>query len=170
MVKQSSRSNYLGMIGVFGACISGTQMMILEREKIFLEVSWTYDLVLYLVGFVTCLVLMYINTSSFLKKSDAALFNLSLLTSDVYAVVFSFLVYHTLVHWLYYIAFVLSIWGTYLYHFGGSSANSSAESRLHVLPSTLDGCSLCSFCNQKNAYNENQDEEYVDIKQNIRHS
>lgn len=41
-------------------------------------------------GFVACMVLVYGATSEFLVIADAAMFNLSLLTSDLYAVIFAY--------------------------------------------------------------------------------
>jgi solute carrier family 35 protein F1/2 len=60
--------------------------------------------------------LIYTNASLFLQDLDSTLFNLSLLTSDVYAVLFAFFVYHTIVHWLYFIAFPLVVLGLIIYH------------------------------------------------------
>jgi hypothetical protein len=74
---------------------------------------------LYTTGFVLCLFLMYRNTSAFLTTSDAALFNLSLLTSDVYAVIFSYFVFGYTVSWLYFVALVLAVTGVLLYHTAG---------------------------------------------------
>ena len=54
--------------------------------------------------------------SWFLVSADAALFNLSLLTSDVYAVVFSYFLDGRLVSWMYFLAFAFTLCGLYLYH------------------------------------------------------
>ncbi len=70
----------------------------------------------YIIGFVLVQTGFYLNVSRLLRGSDAALFNLSLLTSDVYAVIFSFLFTGSLVHWLYFIAFFFVAIGIYVYH------------------------------------------------------
>jgi hypothetical protein len=59
---------------------------------------------------------MYTNTTSFLQKGDAILFNLGLLTSDVYAVIFTYFFKGYLVSWLYFLAFALVIVGLVIYH------------------------------------------------------
>jgi solute carrier family 35 protein F1/2 len=133
MVKSSSRHVYLGVLGSFGSIIALFQMAIFESSSILFHTTWSYDIILFLIGFVLSLFFMYSNTSVFLKQSDAALFNLSLLTSDVYAVLFSYLVYNTMVHWLYYIAFTLTLIGTYMYHFAGNTSSIQEYSSLPSL-------------------------------------
>lgn len=59
---------------------------------------------------------LYTWTSFFLKGGDAAMFNISLLTSDVYAIVFSVFVEHATPNWLYFAAFVVIFLGIVLYH------------------------------------------------------
>lgn len=60
---------------------------------------------------------MYSWTSLFLQAGDAAMFNLSLLTSDVYALLFAFLVEHVTPDSLYFVAFAVIFCGLVLYHF-----------------------------------------------------
>lgn len=119
MVKTKDRIEYLGMLGLFGTLISAVQTSIFERDKILHDVEWSARTASFSAGFVLCLFLMYRNTSSFLKTSDAALFNLSLLTSDVYAVIFSFFVFGYTVSWLYFVALFLAVTGVLLYHTAG---------------------------------------------------
>ena len=119
MVKTKDRIEYLGMLGLFGTLISVVQTSIFERNKLLHDVEWEVSTICFIGGFVMCLFLMYRNTSAFLKTSDAALFNLSLLTSDVYAVIFSFVVFDYLVSWLYFVALALSVSGVLLYYTAG---------------------------------------------------
>ena len=118
MVKTKDRVEYLGMLGLFGTLFSAIQTPIFEWDKLH-SVEWNTTIILFNCGFVLCLFLMYCNTSLFLRCSDAALFNLSLLTSDVYAVVFSYFVFGYTVSWLYFIALVLAVTGVLLYHTAG---------------------------------------------------
>jgi solute carrier family 35 protein F1/2 len=119
MVKTKDRVEYLGMLGFFGTVISIIQTSIFERKKLLYDIEWNTVTILYTTGFVLCLFLMYRNTSAFLTTSDAALFNLSLLTSDVYAVIFSYFVFGYTVSWLYFVALVLAVTGVLLYHTAG---------------------------------------------------
>jgi solute carrier family 35, member F1/2 len=115
MVKFHNREQYLGLLGSFGALIALVQCLSTELTKIE-RTEFSSEVILYIVGFVTCLFLMYINTSAFLQQGDAILFNLSLLTSDVYAVIFSYFITGHLVPWMYFFAFFLVAVGLYTYH------------------------------------------------------
>ena len=59
---------------------------------------------------------MYQLTSVFLKVADAAVFNMSLLTSDVWAVVASYAIFQARVSYLYFIAFAIIAGGLVLYN------------------------------------------------------
>lgn len=115
MVKGRQRTEYLSLIGGFGACIGAAQTVLWERHDL-AGLHWTPPIALCSAGFVGCLFLIYCNASEFLKVGDAPLFNLSLLTSDVYAVAFAYLAFGQQVHWLYYVAFVVTAAGICMYH------------------------------------------------------
>ena len=115
LVKDYSRDHYLGYLGLFGTIIAFIQFMIVEYG-VLNDATFSWVVILYMAGFTSCMFLIYTNASLFLQDLDSTLFNLSLLTSDVYAVLFSFLVYHSIVHWLYFIAFPLVVIGLLLYH------------------------------------------------------
>ena len=85
LVKDGDNYEYLGLLGVFGAGITLVQGLVLDLLS-FLQCTWTWPTVLYLLGFSGMLVVMYTRTSIFLRDNDAFVFNLSLLTSGVYAV------------------------------------------------------------------------------------
>jgi solute carrier family 35, member F1/2 len=115
LVKSQNREEYLAWLGIFGSIVALIQCMAVDLPGIE-RANLTWDVWLFIFGFVTCLFLMYVNTSLFLVDSDATLFNLSLLTSDVYAVIFSFFIYGELVYWTYFLAFGLVIVGLFIYH------------------------------------------------------
>lgn len=115
LVKFHERDAYLGIMGSFGVLFGIIQCACVDL-KMMRAAHYTPLVYGSITGFVTCLFLMYVNTSTFLVQSDATLFNLSLLTSDVYAVVFSYFMYHHMVHWLYFVAFALVAVGLTLYH------------------------------------------------------
>ena len=77
-------------------------------------------------GYTAALSSAYALTSWFLVTADAALFNLSLLTSDVYAVAFSFVLDGHLVSWMYFLAFAFTLGGLFLYHTAPSPTPSAA--------------------------------------------
>ncbi|CAM9614326.1 unnamed protein product, partial [Ectocarpus fasciculatus] len=114
LVKHNDREEYLGMMGTFGTTFGVAQLLIMETHA-FNGVTWSMEVVGFVVGFVLCLNLMYSRASLFLKHCDAALLNLSLLTSDVYAVIFSYFCYGYLVSWLYFLSFGLACLGLGIY-------------------------------------------------------
>lgn len=114
LVKHNDREEYLGMIGVFGVIFGVIQLLVMETRSV-RNVVWSYEIIAFVIGFVLCLNIMYTRASLFLKDCDAALLNLSLLTSDVYAVIFSYLCYGYLVSWFYFLAFGLACTGLVIY-------------------------------------------------------
>merc|ERR1712187_554118 len=104
----------MAMLGVFGTLISSIQAWVLERNVIE-EVVWAPETIWSLLGFQVCLFGMYVLTSVFLMIADAALFNLSLLTSDVYSVFFAWRFQHQQISWIYSAAFATTLSGLVLY-------------------------------------------------------
>lgn len=115
LVKFHGRNEFLGYLGGYGMILAFIQCMIIDLPGM-LKADFTVEVVLCICGFVICLFLMYTNTSALLQHSDAILFNLSLLTSDVYAVLFTFLYDGYLVSWLYFMSFALVMIGLVVYH------------------------------------------------------
>ena len=115
-VKSQDSIEYLGMLGFFGSLIAFVQFMIVDLRPMREFSSWDMEVILFIVGFVVCLFFMYVNTSSFLQMGDSTFFNLSLLTSDVYAVCFAYITTGKLVNWLYFIAFACVAVGLYIYY------------------------------------------------------
>ena len=124
MVKFTSRNRYLGYLGSYGWFIAFTQCMLLELPHI-RRANITLEVVISIISFVLCLFFMYTNTSAFLQQqgSDTIIFNLSLLTSDIYAVLFTFLFHGYLVSWLYFVSFALVMGGLYVYYSETSPIN-----------------------------------------------
>lgn len=115
LVKYNDRFEFLGHLGCFGLVIAGVQMCFIDLPKMRIA-TYSMRTIFSILGFVGCLFLMYINTSAFLQASDAIVFNLSLLTSDVYAVIFSYFFYGYWVSWLYLASFLLVMTGLIIYH------------------------------------------------------
>jgi solute carrier family 35 protein F1/2 len=114
VVKHRDREEYLGLLGVFGAIIGSIQIGVTEAGTLD-RAHWDVKNVAFIAGFLACINIMYTRASEYLKNNDAAYLNLSLLTSDVYAVIFSFFVYGYIVHWLYFVAFGLTCMGLFIY-------------------------------------------------------
>jgi solute carrier family 35, member F1/2 len=115
VVKFHDRDQFLGHLGLLGAGIALIQFLATDLQRVH-TAHFTVEIIFSMVGFILCLFFVYINTTAYLQESDSTLFNLSLLTSDVYAVIFSYFFYGSLVNWLYFVAFGLVIVGLTLYH------------------------------------------------------
>ena len=70
----------------------------------------------YLVIFIGTMVALYTFTANFMLKSDAAFYNLNLLASDAWAILFSALVARALPPPLYFLALVAMVAGVVTYH------------------------------------------------------
>lgn len=115
LVKRHDRVEFLGMLGFFGSIINAAQLAVLERDEL-AALQWTPKIAGSLFGFAAALFLMYELTSRFLVTSDAVLFNLSLLTSDVWAILAAVLLFGQSLHWLYFLAFAIIVVGLFLYN------------------------------------------------------
>ncbi|CAL1129973.1 unnamed protein product [Cladocopium goreaui] len=113
--RHCSRSEALGMLGVFGSIICCVQAFVLEGHAL-RTTEWSARDVGCLLGFQMCLFGIYVLASIFLQMSDSAVFNMSLLTCDVYSIIFSWQVQHKHISWTYGLAFGLTLSGLVWYH------------------------------------------------------
>jgi solute carrier family 35 protein F1/2 len=130
--KHIDRKEYLGMLGFFGAfwccllvvCTEYDQVLDLFRdsENFYptLGIMWFY---------VPTLVMYYISASFFLVSSDATLLNLSLQSSNLWAIVFSVVAFQEAPSFLFYVALVLVVSGVFVYELLGNQAPSAPKKR-----------------------------------------
>ncbi|CAG9529757.1 unnamed protein product [Cercopithifilaria johnstoni] len=114
LVKQNSRVEYLGMVGLFGSIISGIQLAALEHRDL-ASISWSGTIVLYYLLFAICMFLFYSLVSVVIQKASALMFNLSILTSDFYTLVFGLFLFKYEFHPLYFVSFTLVLIGSLIY-------------------------------------------------------
>lgn len=121
-------TEYLGMIGFFGTLLSGIQAVISERDTVaaFFQGNTaggcsntitTWLLIAYVIGQFS----RKAGLALFLTVSDAALLQLSLLTSDLYTLMFSVIYLHILPLPLQWVAMVCVIAGIVVYEVGPKS-------------------------------------------------
>ncbi|EPS74186.1 hypothetical protein M569_00565, partial [Genlisea aurea] len=103
-VKSADRIELMTFLGIFGAVISGCQIAILERVEL-RSVHWSAGVAFPFVGFSLAMFLFYTGVPILLKISGSTMLNLSLLTSDMWAVLIRIFAYHQQVDWVYFIAF-----------------------------------------------------------------
>jgi solute carrier family 35 protein F1/2 len=144
VVKQvGSNVEYMGMLGFFGSILALIQSLCLERsqwQKLVRSKSFHVDnqsdpyslhctqqktLLLF-----TCCVLLsttvYVCLSRFLITSEAAFFNLSMLTADFWAVFLGESLDDVVPSQLFWVALVLSILGVVIYEMGPSPSDSGS--------------------------------------------
>lgn len=86
MVKRRSRLEWLSMIGIFGVIVNGIQLAVLEREEI-QNLQWNLEMIGLIVAFALSLFLMYSLAPFMMILSSAVLFNLSILTADIFSLI-----------------------------------------------------------------------------------
>lgn len=121
------RNEYLGMLGLFGFFISVVQVAILERAQVVALFSGkmlgdcaadtTFGLLLVYLAAQTS---RKVGITRFLALSEAALLNLSLLTSDLYTALFSVAFQHILPYPLFWVGLGLVLSGIFVYEIGPS--------------------------------------------------
>ncbi|XP_019961064.1 solute carrier family 35 member F2-like [Paralichthys olivaceus] len=83
-VKNLSRVEFLGMLGLFGTIISTVQMVILERNAV-ANIQWSWEVGLLFSAFALCMYTLYSCMPIVMKLSSATSINLSLLTADLFS-------------------------------------------------------------------------------------
>ena len=120
LVKSHDRTEFLALVGIWGSAFNTAQLIALERGELSSALgdgSSEPGIVAGLVlGFAACLFAMYSLTSVFLQHCDATLFNLSLLTSDGWAILMALLLFGESIPTLYWPALALIIAGLALYN------------------------------------------------------
>ena len=119
LVKERGPAQLLARLGAAGALVSSCQAAALERAKLRRAASAMRRgpaAPLLAGGYVAALFCMYVGTSLFFQHGDAAAFNLSLLTSDAYALLFAALVDRRLPPPLYFVALAITATGVVVYH------------------------------------------------------
>uniref|UniRef100_H3C9R4 Solute carrier family 35 member F2 n=1 Tax=Tetraodon nigroviridis TaxID=99883 RepID=H3C9R4_TETNG len=83
-VKNLSRVEFLGMVGLFGTLISAIQMVVLERDEI-AAIQWSWQVALLFSAYALCMYGLYSCMPVVVKLSSATSVNLSLLTADLFS-------------------------------------------------------------------------------------
>ena len=138
-----SQLEYLGCMPFFATIISFVQMLVLEREQIleFFQQSSSesddtcpqYVSLLLLLAFSLGGMLNYLGISAFLRISDAAFLNLSLLTGDAWAVLYSVYAEHIYPPGTFYVALIITVIGVLIYETAPSPVVHEVEESPEVL-------------------------------------
>jgi solute carrier family 35 protein F1/2 len=97
----------LMMMGLVGTVVGGVQWLVFEIN-VLIAIEWSYTIAGLMVGFCLCLFSLYTLTPHLLKRRNGAMMlNLSVLSSDFYGVVLSYLILknQVMLTWGYGVAF-----------------------------------------------------------------
>ncbi|KAG0087011.1 hypothetical protein BGZ92_007671 [Podila epicladia] len=115
LVRQTSMYEVVGQLGFWATILNGIQLAVLERNEV-QAVEWTGSVVGYIIGFDIAMFILYSVSPILFRLSSATFFNLSLLTSDFYGLIFGIFLFDAKVNYLYAIAYVLICGGILVYN------------------------------------------------------
>ncbi|KAG7341986.1 solute carrier family 35 related protein [Nitzschia inconspicua] len=127
--KHIDRVEYVGMIGLFGMMWCLIIFPIFEWEQVvdlFTDVDTFVEAVGIIFWYITSLTGYYVFESLFLKKSDATLLNISLQTSNFWAILFSVVAFQEKPEPQFYLAVSLVTGGVACYELCGNASSSTA--------------------------------------------
>ncbi|TSL04241.1 Solute carrier family 35 member F2 [Bagarius yarrelli] len=114
-VKNLSRVEFLGMMGLFGTLISGIQMAALEAGAIS-KITWNWATSLLFLAYVLCMYSLYSFMPVVVKMTSATAVNLSLLTADLFSLFCGIVLFHYKFSALYIVSFVVITVGFVLFN------------------------------------------------------
>ncbi|THH02680.1 hypothetical protein EW026_g201 [Hermanssonia centrifuga] len=111
-VRRSPLYEVVGQLGMWGTLINGIQAAALEHEDEGVLMPFTVGL---LVAYTGAMFILYTVAPILYRMSSSAYYNISLLTSDFYGLLFGLFLFHYRVYWLYFVAFAVVIGGLIIY-------------------------------------------------------
>ncbi|KAK9068409.1 hypothetical protein SSX86_012522 [Deinandra increscens subsp. villosa] len=130
-VKKNCRLEAYAMLGLFGMLFSVIEIVIFERKNLE-ALTWSPELILVFAGYMVTFLLFCTLTPLILKEGGATLFNLSLLTADMWVVLIRIFIYQQQVEWLYYVSFSVVGVGLFIYSKTEENPNLSQESEYEI--------------------------------------
>ncbi|KAJ4905401.1 hypothetical protein Rs2_19352 [Raphanus sativus] len=113
-VKNANTVEILTFFGFFSAIISAIQIGIFERGEL-KAIEWSAETAFPFLRFAVSMFFTYSLLPVLLETNGSAMFTLSLLTSDMWAVLIRIFAYHEKVDLLYYLAFATTAIGLIIY-------------------------------------------------------
>ncbi|XP_053297340.1 solute carrier family 35 member F2 [Pleuronectes platessa] len=105
-VKNLSRIEFLGMMGLFGTLISGIQLVVLEIPAVG-AIKWDVRISVLFAVYALCMYALYSFMPVVVKMTSATAVNLSLLTADLFSLFCGLFLFHYKFSLLYIISFVV---------------------------------------------------------------
>ncbi|XP_019380187.1 PREDICTED: solute carrier family 35 member F2 isoform X2 [Gavialis gangeticus] len=114
IVKNLSRVEFLGMVGLFGTIISAVQLAIVEYRDI-ARIQWNWKIALLFMAFALCMFGLYSFMPVVIKVTSATSVNLGILTADLYSLFFGLFLFCYKFSGLYILSFIVIMVGFVLY-------------------------------------------------------
>ncbi|XP_035239736.1 solute carrier family 35 member F2-like [Anguilla anguilla] len=105
-VKNCSRVEFLGMVGLFGTLISSIQFAILEHRNVE-KIEWNWNIGLLFAAYAFSMFALYSFMPVVVKLSSATAVNLSLLTADLFSLFCGLFLFHYTFSALYIVSFMV---------------------------------------------------------------
>ncbi|XP_069496725.1 solute carrier family 35 member F2 isoform X2 [Ambystoma mexicanum] len=138
IVKNLTREEFLGMLGLFGTFVSGIQLIIVEYKDV-AAIHWDWKVALLFTAFALCMFGLYSLMPVVIKVTSATSVNLGILTADLYSLFFGLFLFGYSFSGLYIVAFVVIMVGFLMYC---STPTYSAAPFVQEVDSGLDNSGL----------------------------
>jgi len=113
-VRRSPLYEVVGQLGMWGTLINGIQAASLEHVDM-TTASWNGATIGLLIAYTCAMFTLYTVAPLLYRMASSAYFNISLLTSDFYGLLFGLFLFHYSPFWLYFPAFSVVILGLIIY-------------------------------------------------------
>jgi len=114
LVRKRPLYEVVGQLGMYGSIINAIQGTALEYKSI-RSSNWDGENVGLIFAYTAAMIILYTVAPLIYRSSSSAFFNLSLLSSDFYGLLFGLFLYHYSPYWLYFISFAIVITGLVVY-------------------------------------------------------
>jgi solute carrier family 35 protein F1/2 len=113
-VRRSPLYEVVGQLGMWGVLINGIQASSLEHNGM-KTANWDGKNIGLLFAYTAAMFILYTVAPLLYRMASSVYFNLSLLSSDFFGLLFGLFLYHYSPYWLYFIAFAVIIVGLIVY-------------------------------------------------------
>ncbi|CUA70630.1 putative solute carrier family 35 member C320,08 [Schizosaccharomyces pombe 972h-] [Rhizoctonia solani] len=117
LVRKRPLYEVVGQLGMYGMIINAIQASGLEHKEM-REATWNGAVIGLLFAYTIAMFILYTTAPLIYRAASSVYYNLSLLSSDFYGLLFGLGLYKYRVYWLYFVAFAVIIVGlvTYFWH------------------------------------------------------
>ncbi|KAI0051006.1 DUF914-domain-containing protein [Auriscalpium vulgare] len=125
-VRRSPLYEVVGQLGMWGTIINGIQAASLEHKDM-RHANWSGENIGLLVAYTASMFILYTVAPLLYRLASSTYYNLSLLSSDFYGLLFGLFLFHYSPYWLYFPAFAVVILGLVVYFW-----HSTPEEQGHI--------------------------------------